>query len=84
MQNLLGFAVTGKVKHDDAPGAAAMFCQLTKDLPSLSIKILDRRSLPFYLYFQFIFAPCANKYSAIFLCLYVLAIRKGVVPNSFL
>ncbi len=47
MQNLLGFTVTGKAKHDDAPDAVAMLSQLTKDLSSLSIKILNRKNLPF-------------------------------------
>ena len=47
MQNLLGFTVTGKAKHDDAPDAVAMLCQLAKDLSGLSIKISDRRSLRF-------------------------------------
>lgn len=47
MQNLLGFTVTGKVKHDDAPDGVAMLSQLVKDLSGLSIKIIDRKSLPF-------------------------------------
>ena len=47
MQNLLSFTVSGKAKHDDAPDAVAMLSQLVKDLSSLSIKILERRNLPF-------------------------------------
>jgi len=47
MQNLLGFTVSGKAKHDDAPDAVAMLSQLVKDLSSLSVKILDRKGLPF-------------------------------------
>lgn len=47
MQNLLGFTITGKSKHDDAPDAIAMLSQLFKELSKLSIKILDRKSLPF-------------------------------------
>lgn len=47
MQNLLGFTVTGKVKHDDAPDSVAMLSQLVKDLSGLSTKIIDRKNLPF-------------------------------------
>ena len=47
MQNLLSFTVTGKAKHDDAPDAIAMLSQLFKELSRLTIKIIDRRSLPF-------------------------------------
>jgi predicted phage terminase large subunit-like protein len=47
MNNLLSFTVSGKVKHDDAPDAAAMLSQLVKDLSSLSVKIIDRKMLPF-------------------------------------
>lgn len=47
MQNLLGFTVTGKVKHDDAPDGVAMLSQLVKDLSGLPVKIIDRKSLPF-------------------------------------
>ena len=47
MGNLLGFTVTGKVKHDDAPDGIAMLSQLVKDLSGLSVKIIDRKSLPF-------------------------------------
>ena len=47
MGNLLGFTVTGKVKHDDAPDGVAMLSQMVKDLSGLSIKIIDRKSLPF-------------------------------------
>lgn len=47
MQNLLGFTVTGKVKHDDAPDGVAMLSQLVKNLSGLSIKIIDRKNLPF-------------------------------------
>ena len=47
MQNLLGFTVTGKVKHDDAPDGVAMLSQLIKDLSGLSVKIINRKNLPF-------------------------------------
>lgn len=47
MQNLLGFTVTGKAKHDDAPDATAMLSQLFKELSTLSIKFIDRKYLPF-------------------------------------
>lgn len=47
MQNLLGFTVSGKAKHDDAPDAIAMLSQLFKELSRLTIKIIDRKSLPF-------------------------------------
>ncbi len=47
MQNLLGFTVTGRAKHDDAPDAIAMLSQLFKELSRVSIKILDRKNLPF-------------------------------------
>lgn len=47
MQNLLGFTVTGKVKRDDAPDGVAMLSRLVKDLSGSSIKIIDRKTLPF-------------------------------------
>ena len=47
MQNLLSFTVTGKAKYDDAPDAIAMLSQLFKELSMLSVKFIDRKSLPF-------------------------------------
>lgn len=47
IQNLLGFTVTGKAKHDDAPDAIAMLSQLFKELSRLTIKVIDRKFLPF-------------------------------------
>jgi predicted phage terminase large subunit-like protein len=47
MRNVLGFTITGKVKHDDGPDGLAMLSQLVKDLSGMTVKIIDRRSLPF-------------------------------------
>lgn len=47
MRNVLGFTITGKVKHDDGPDGLAMLSQLVKDLSGISVRILDRRQLPF-------------------------------------
>ena len=47
MQNLLSFTVIGKAKYDDAPDAIAMLSQLFKELSMLSVKFIDRKSLPF-------------------------------------
>jgi predicted phage terminase large subunit-like protein len=46
MRNVLGFTVTGKSKHDDAPDSLAMLSQLVKDLSGMEVRIVDRRSLP--------------------------------------
>jgi predicted phage terminase large subunit-like protein len=46
MQNVLGFTITGKVKHDDGPDGLAMLSQLVKDLSGMEVRIVDRRSLP--------------------------------------
>lgn len=45
MQNLLSFTVTAK--YDDVPDSLAMFSQLFKELSMLSVKFIDRKSLPF-------------------------------------
>lgn len=47
MRNLLGFTITGKVKHDDGPDGCAMLSQLVKGLTGMSVTIIDRRKLPF-------------------------------------
>ena len=47
MQNLLSFTVTGKAKHDDVPDVIAMLLQLFKELSTLSVKFINRKSLLF-------------------------------------
>lgn len=42
MRNTLGFTVTGKVKHDDAPDSLSMMSELVKGLSGSVVKVIQR------------------------------------------